>query len=98
MGYDIADFCDVDPLFGNLAALDRLVAAAHDRGLRVLLRFPAPEAADGLGPPAGARPVSPAQETPDDGAQEGGDGLVPGRERVRPHRAGPPDPPPLADE
>lgn len=67
-------------------------------GLRVLLRFPAPEAADGLGPPAGARPVSPAQKTPDDGTPEAGDGLVPGRERVRPHRAGPPDPPPLADE
>ena len=37
MGYDIADFRDVDPLFGDLAALDRLVASAHDHGLRVLL-------------------------------------------------------------
>ncbi|HEX5910678.1 MAG TPA: alpha-amylase family glycosyl hydrolase [Thermoleophilaceae bacterium] len=37
MGYDIADFRDVDPLFGDLASLDRLVASAHDQGLRVLL-------------------------------------------------------------
>ena len=28
---------DVDPLFGSLDDLDRLVAAAHERGLRVLL-------------------------------------------------------------
>ncbi len=36
-GYDITDYCDVDPVFGTLADLDRLVAAAHDRGLRLLL-------------------------------------------------------------
>ena len=36
-GYDVADHCDVDPLFGDLAAFDRLVAAAHDRGLRVIV-------------------------------------------------------------
>ncbi|HEY3144063.1 MAG TPA: alpha-amylase family glycosyl hydrolase [Acidimicrobiales bacterium] len=36
-GYDVADYCDVDPLFGSLADLDRLVAAAHSRDLRVLL-------------------------------------------------------------
>ncbi|MEY2472770.1 MAG: alpha-glucosidase [Actinomycetota bacterium] len=37
MGYDVADYCDVDPLFGDLAAADALIAAAHERGLRVLL-------------------------------------------------------------
>ncbi len=36
-GYDVADYCDVDPIFGTLADLDRLVVAAHDRGVRVLL-------------------------------------------------------------
>ena len=36
-GYDISDYTDVDPVFGTLADLDDLVAAAHGRGLRVLL-------------------------------------------------------------
>jgi alpha-glucosidase len=36
-GYDVADYRDVDPLFGDLAAFDALLADAHARGLRVLL-------------------------------------------------------------
>jgi len=37
MGYDVADYCDVDPSFGSLADFDRLVARAHDLGLRVII-------------------------------------------------------------
>jgi alpha-glucosidase len=36
-GYDVADYCDVDPDYGDLATLDRLVAEAGRRGIRVLL-------------------------------------------------------------
>jgi alpha-glucosidase len=35
-GYDVSDYCDVDPLFGDLAAFDALVARAHELGLRVI--------------------------------------------------------------
>jgi glycosidase len=38
-GYDVADYCNVDPRFGTLADIDRLIAAAHERGLRLLLDF-----------------------------------------------------------
>ena len=36
-GYDISDYTGVDPVFGTLEDMDELVAAAHRRGLRVLL-------------------------------------------------------------
>ncbi len=36
-GYDVADYCDVDPRFGTLADFDALVAEAHHAGLRVLI-------------------------------------------------------------
>ncbi|GHD40959.1 alpha-amylase [Mycetocola manganoxydans] len=36
-GYDISDYCDVDPLFGTLADVDSLLAEAHALGLRVLV-------------------------------------------------------------
>jgi glycosidase len=38
-GYDVADYTDVDPLFGSLADFDDLLAAAHDRGIRVLIDY-----------------------------------------------------------
>lgn len=38
-GYDIADYCDIDPMFGDLAGFDRLLEAVHARGLRLLLDF-----------------------------------------------------------
>lgn len=36
-GYDVSDPRDVDPLFGGLAALDRLVTGAHARGIKVTM-------------------------------------------------------------
>lgn len=36
-GYDIADYRQVDPIFGTLADFDRLLARAHGLGLRVLI-------------------------------------------------------------
>lgn len=36
-GYDVADPRDVDPLFGDLAAFDRLVTDAHQHGIRVTI-------------------------------------------------------------
>ena len=36
-GYDVSNYRDVDPIFGTLADFDRLVAKAHDLGLKVLI-------------------------------------------------------------
>jgi alpha-glucosidase len=36
-GYDVADYTDIEPLFGTLADFDRLLAGAHERGLKVML-------------------------------------------------------------
>jgi len=36
-GYDISDYCDVDPMFGTLADFDALIHRAHELGLRVLI-------------------------------------------------------------
>ncbi len=36
-GYDVADYCDVDPLFGTLADFDALLDKAHRLGLKVII-------------------------------------------------------------
>ena len=36
-GYDVSDYCDVDPIFGSLADFKALVARAHDLNLRVMI-------------------------------------------------------------
>ena len=38
-GYDIADYCGIDPLFGTMADFDRLLEEVHQRGLRLILDF-----------------------------------------------------------
>ena len=38
-GYDVANYCDIDPLFGTLSGFDRLLAEVHRRGLRMILDF-----------------------------------------------------------
>jgi len=38
-GYDVSDYTDIHTELGTLATLDRLLASAHQRGIRVLLDF-----------------------------------------------------------
>ena len=36
-GYDISDYCDIDPLFGTLADMERLIREAARRGIRIIM-------------------------------------------------------------
>ena len=36
-GYDVADYCDVDPVFGTLSDFDELVERVHSLGLKLII-------------------------------------------------------------
>ncbi|MHA3915107.1 alpha-amylase family glycosyl hydrolase [Halovulum sp. GXIMD14793] len=36
-GYDVSNYCDIDPLFGTLGDFDALILKAHDLGIRVMI-------------------------------------------------------------
>ena len=36
-GYDVSEYCDVDPVFGTLADFDALVRECHARDIRVVI-------------------------------------------------------------
>lgn len=38
-GYDVSDHCDIDPVFGDLGVFDHLVAALHDKGIRIIMDY-----------------------------------------------------------
>jgi alpha-glucosidase len=38
-GFDITDFTDIEPTFGDLATFDRLIEEAHRRGLRIIVDY-----------------------------------------------------------
>ncbi|GIF17924.1 oligo-1,6-glucosidase [Actinoplanes tereljensis] len=36
-GYDISDYQDIDPLFGDLATFDELMTGVHERGMKLIM-------------------------------------------------------------
>lgn len=36
-GYDVADYCDINPMFGTLADFDELLTKLHQRGMKLIL-------------------------------------------------------------
>jgi alpha-glucosidase len=45
-GYDVSDYTDIDPVFGDLATMDALVREAHARRLKIVLDFVANHTSD----------------------------------------------------
>jgi hypothetical protein len=41
-GYDVSEYCGVDPTFGALTDFDDLVTAAHNVGIKVIIDFTIP--------------------------------------------------------
>ncbi|WP_420607930.1 alpha-amylase family glycosyl hydrolase [Novosphingopyxis sp.] len=38
-GYDVANYCGIEPMFGDLARFDHVLASVHERGLKLMLDF-----------------------------------------------------------
>lgn len=38
-GYDVADYCNVDPIFGDMETFDRLVEEVHKRGMKLIVDY-----------------------------------------------------------
>jgi alpha-glucosidase len=38
-GYDVADYCAIDPIFGSLESFDLVMDEAHTKQLKVILDF-----------------------------------------------------------
>ena len=36
-GYDVSDYCEIDPVFGNFSDFENLITEAHNRDIRVIL-------------------------------------------------------------
>jgi len=36
-GYDVSDYCDIDPMFGTLQDAENLIAASHELGMRIIV-------------------------------------------------------------
>lgn len=45
-GYDISDYCQIDPLFGNMDDMDALISTAHNLDLRVMMDLVANHTSD----------------------------------------------------
>lgn len=38
-GYDVSDYTNIDPVFGNLEIFDQLVLSSHQRGIKIIIDF-----------------------------------------------------------
>ena len=36
-GYDISDYCSIDPLFGSMELMERLIDSVHERGMKIVM-------------------------------------------------------------